>query len=77
MYSKVLGVVGTGGKLQPVTGVIDTGGKFSAGIIDTGSKFATGINNTSETGGKICRWSRCAAVSTKHSRTTGVVFEKI
>ncbi len=26
-------------------------------IVDTGGKFATGINNTSETGGKICR--RC------------------
>ncbi len=31
--------------------------KFAAGIVDTGGKFATGINNTSETGGKICR--RC------------------
>ncbi len=30
---------------------------YSAGINDTGGKFATGINNTSETGGKICR--RC------------------
>jgi hypothetical protein len=26
-------------------------------IVDTGGKFATGVNNTSETGGKICR--RC------------------
>jgi hypothetical protein len=25
--------------------------------VDTGGKFATGVNNTSETGGKICR--RC------------------
>ncbi len=38
---------------QFATGVVDTGGKF----VDTGGKFATGINNTSETGGKICR--RC------------------
>jgi hypothetical protein len=44
--------------LPPVaTGVVDIGGKFAAGIVDTGGKFATGINNTSETGGKICR--RC------------------
>jgi hypothetical protein len=31
-------------------------------VVDTGGKFATGINNTSETGGKICRrcrWHRC------------------
>ncbi len=42
---------------QFATGVVDTGGKFAAGIIDTGGKFATGINNTSKTGGKICR--RC------------------
>jgi hypothetical protein len=51
------------------TGVNDTDGKFAAGVVDTGGnlppvsivytggKFATGINNTSETGGKICR--RC------------------
>ncbi len=32
--------------------------KFGAGIVDTGGKFATGINNTTETGGKICRWCR-------------------
>jgi hypothetical protein len=32
--------------------------KFAAGIVDTGGKFATGINNTSETGGKICRLCR-------------------
>jgi hypothetical protein len=31
--------------------------QFAAGIVDTSGKFATGINNTSETGGKICR--RC------------------
>ncbi len=30
---------------------------FATGVIDTGGKFATGVNNTSETGGKICR--RC------------------
>ena len=45
----------TGGEFA--TGVVDTGGKFAAGVVDTGGKFATGINNTSETGGKICR--RC------------------
>jgi hypothetical protein len=44
------------------TGVVDIGGKFAAGVVDTGvvdtgGKIATGINNTSETGGKICR--RC------------------
>jgi hypothetical protein len=48
------------------TGVNDTGGKFAVCVVDTGGnlppsvtggKFATGINNTSETGGKICR--RC------------------
>ncbi len=39
------------------TGVADTGGKFAAGDVDTGGKFSTGINNTTETGGKICR--RC------------------
>ncbi len=44
---------------QFATGVVDTGGKFAASIVDTGGKFATGINNTSETGGKICR--RCTA----------------
>jgi hypothetical protein len=38
-------------------GVINTGGKFATGIVDTHGKFATGINNTSLTGGKICR--RC------------------
>ncbi len=43
----------------------DTGGNFAAGMVDTGGKFATGINNTSETGGKICRrhrwyrWQTC------------------
>ncbi len=37
-------------------GVVDTSSKFSTGIIDTGGKFATGVNNTSKTGGKICRW---------------------
>jgi hypothetical protein len=42
---------------QFATSVVDTGGKFAVGIVDTGGKFATGINNTSETGGKICR--RC------------------
>jgi hypothetical protein len=40
------------------TGVIYTSGKFAAGIVDTGGKFATDINNTSKTGGKICRWFR-------------------
>ncbi len=50
------------------TGVADTGGKFAAGIVDTGGKFATGINNTTETGGKICRrwrwyrWQICRDV---------------
>jgi hypothetical protein len=46
-----------GGKFS--TGVIDTGGKFAAGNVDTVGKFATGINNnnTSRTGGEICR--RC------------------
>jgi hypothetical protein len=28
---------------------------FATGVIDTCGKFATSINNTSETGGKICR----------------------
>jgi hypothetical protein len=60
---------------QMATGVIDIGGKFSAGIIDIGSKFATGINNSSETGGKICHWCRCAGVN--NTSTTGVVCEKI
>jgi hypothetical protein len=30
---------------------------FTTGVVDTGDKFATGVNNTSGTGGKICR--RC------------------
>jgi hypothetical protein len=30
------GVVDTGGNLPPVTGVIDTGGKFATGVVDTG-----------------------------------------
>jgi hypothetical protein len=58
------GVIDTGGKFA--AGVVDTDGKlppvslickFAAGVVDTGGKFATGFNNTSETGGKICR--RC------------------
>jgi hypothetical protein len=49
------GVVDTGGKFA--AGIVDTGGKFAIGIVDTGGKLATCINNTSETGGKICR--RC------------------
>ncbi len=32
--------------------------KFAAGIVDTGGIFAAGINNTSETGGTICRLCR-------------------
>jgi hypothetical protein len=48
-------------------GVFATGGKFSAGVVgtggDTGRKFATGINNTSETGGKICRRFRIPVVN--------------
>jgi hypothetical protein len=63
-------VVYIGGKFA--ASVVDTGGNLplasltpvanlplvsTAGIIDTGGKFATVINNTSETGGKICR--RC------------------
>jgi hypothetical protein len=46
------GVVDTDGKLPPVS----LTPKFSPGIVDTVGKFATGINNTSETGGKICRF---------------------
>jgi hypothetical protein len=43
-----------------VPGVIDTGGKFAAGVIDIGGKLplvllTLVVNNTSETGGKICR----------------------
>jgi hypothetical protein len=57
-----------------ITSNVDTGGKwkkifnhkslnfkflkFAAGIVDTGGKFAAGINNTSETGGTICRLCR-------------------
>jgi hypothetical protein len=36
-----------------VTGVVDTGSKFTAGVVDTGGKFVTGINDTSGTGGKF------------------------
>jgi hypothetical protein len=32
--------------------------KVAASVVDTGGKFATGINNTSKTGGKICRLCR-------------------
>ncbi len=35
---------------------------IAAGVVDTGGKFAAGINNTSKTGGKICRqccWYQC------------------
>jgi hypothetical protein len=41
------------------TGVNDTGGKFAAGVVVTGGKLppVSLINNTSQTGGKICR--RC------------------
>jgi hypothetical protein len=49
------GVVDTGGNLPPVsTTLLKLVAKFAAGVVDT---FATGINNTTETGGKICR--RC------------------
>ncbi len=51
------------------TGVVDTGGKFAAWIVDTGGKFATGLNNTTETGGKICR--RCRWYCGKFA--TGVI----
>jgi hypothetical protein len=44
--------------LPPVsTTLVELVVKFAAGVVDTGGKFATGINNTSGTGGKICR--RC------------------
>jgi hypothetical protein len=36
-----------------VSGVVDTGGKFTAGVVDTDSKFASGINTTSGTGCKV------------------------
>jgi hypothetical protein len=36
-----------------VSGVVDTGGKFTAGVVDTDGKYATGINTTSVTGGKV------------------------
>ncbi len=54
---------------QIATCVIDTGGKLSAGIVDTGGKFATGINNTSKTGGKICRqccWYRWCTLTCEY-----------
>jgi hypothetical protein len=55
IFSKINGDIRSS---RCTTGVIDTmSGKIAAGIVDTGGKFATGINNTSETGGKICR--RC------------------
>ncbi len=39
-------------------GINDTGGKFAVDFVDTIGKFAASINNTSETGGKICRQCR-------------------
>jgi hypothetical protein len=38
-------------------------------VVETGGKFATGIKNTSETGGKICRWF----IDTGGNFATGVV----
>jgi hypothetical protein len=38
---------------------------FAAGFFDTGGKFATGINNTSKTGGKICKYK-----TYKYKKTT-------
>ncbi len=43
--------------LPPASSTV--GANFAAGIVDNGSKFATGINNTSGTGGKICRRFCC------------------
>jgi hypothetical protein len=56
------GVIDTSGKFA--SSVVDTGGnfytggKFATGIVDNGGKLAACINNTSETGGKICRQCR-------------------
>ncbi len=63
---------------QIATGVVDSGGKFAAGTIDTGVKFATGINNTSETGGKICRRCRLYQWQTLwHCPFKGIVMWEI
>ncbi len=56
-------------------GVADTSVKFDAGVVDTGGKFVTGDNNTSQTGGKICRrcrWYR-RQIDTGGKFVTGVV----
>ncbi len=34
-----------------VTGVVDTGSKFTAGVVDTCGEFVAGINDISGTGG--------------------------
>ncbi len=45
--------------------------QFATSVVDIGGKFATGINNTSETGGKICRrcrWNRWSTLSCEYLR---------
>ncbi len=63
---------------QFANGVVDTSGKFAASIVDTGGNFATDINNTSETGGKICRrcrWYRWSTLSCEYLREFSKKFE--
>jgi len=36
------------GKLQFITGVNDTGDKFTAGVKDTGDKLMTGVKDTGD-----------------------------
>jgi hypothetical protein len=45
--------------------------KFAAGVVDAGGKFATGINNTSETGGKVCRRCRDTGGAPLHANISG------
>ncbi len=45
--SQVTGINDTGGKFTNVTtSVVDTSGKFATGVHETSGKFATGVNDT-------------------------------